>query len=156
MIQLDFPLRKNCPYSELFWSAFSGIRTQYGETRNIPPYSVQKRKNADQNAVLNYQLPSTGWRRVKLYQNVPFHYFCTAEKLSIPLLWNALCYSWFTLNDAGTKRFLLWQFWTDLTFEQHLCKMFFSGTKNQLLFVFFSSYRRNIEINLFIIRCLSL
>ena len=25
------PLRKNCPYSELFWSAFSRIRTEYGE-----------------------------------------------------------------------------------------------------------------------------
>ena len=23
-------LRKNCPYSELFWSVFSRIRTEYG------------------------------------------------------------------------------------------------------------------------------
>ena len=25
------PLREKCPYSKLFWSAFSGIRTEYGE-----------------------------------------------------------------------------------------------------------------------------
>ena len=31
------PLRKKCPYSELFWSAFSRIRTEYGE---ILSYSV--------------------------------------------------------------------------------------------------------------------
>ena len=29
------PLRKKCPYSELFWSAFSRIRTEYGEIRSI-------------------------------------------------------------------------------------------------------------------------
>ena len=27
-------LRKRCPYSELFWSAFSHIRTEYEETRS--------------------------------------------------------------------------------------------------------------------------
>ena len=41
--------RKKRPYSELFWSAFSRIRTDYGEIRRISPYSVQIRKNADQN-----------------------------------------------------------------------------------------------------------
>ena len=34
--KLHFPLicilRKKCPYSELFWSAFSRIRTEYRET----------------------------------------------------------------------------------------------------------------------------
>ena len=39
-------LRKKCPYSELFWSAFSRIRTDYGE---IPAYSVRMRENADHN-----------------------------------------------------------------------------------------------------------
>ena len=38
-----------CPYSELFWSAFSIIRTEYGEIRIISPYSVRMRENADQN-----------------------------------------------------------------------------------------------------------
>ena len=42
-------LNKKCPYSELFWSAFSRIRTEYGEIRSISPYSVQMRENADQN-----------------------------------------------------------------------------------------------------------
>ena len=41
--------RKKCPYSELFWSAFSRIRTEYGEIRSISPYSVCMRENADQN-----------------------------------------------------------------------------------------------------------
>ena len=35
--------------SVLFWSAFSRIRTEYGEMQCISPYSVQMRENADQN-----------------------------------------------------------------------------------------------------------
>ena len=30
-------LRKKCPYSELFWSVFSRIRTQYGAIQSISP-----------------------------------------------------------------------------------------------------------------------
>ena len=41
-------LREKCPYSELFWSVFSCIRTEYGEILHIPPYSVRMRKNKDQ------------------------------------------------------------------------------------------------------------
>ena len=40
---------KKYPYSELFWSAFSHIRTEYGEIPSISPYSVLMRENADQN-----------------------------------------------------------------------------------------------------------
>ena len=40
-------LRKKCPYSELFWSVFSRIRTEYGEIPRISPYSVQMRENTD-------------------------------------------------------------------------------------------------------------
>ena len=36
-------LREKCPYSELFWSVFSRIRTEYGEMRSISPYSVRMR-----------------------------------------------------------------------------------------------------------------
>ena len=36
-------LREKCPYSELFWSAFFRIRTEYGEILRIKP------ENADQN-----------------------------------------------------------------------------------------------------------
>ena len=41
--------RQMCPYSELFWSAFSRIWTEYGEIRSISPYPVWKRENAVQN-----------------------------------------------------------------------------------------------------------
>ena len=37
------------PYSELFWSVFFGIWTEYGEILRISPYSVRMRENADQN-----------------------------------------------------------------------------------------------------------
>ena len=43
------PLREKCPYSELFWSVFFYIRTEYGEIRSISPYSVQMWENLDQN-----------------------------------------------------------------------------------------------------------
>ena len=42
-------LREKCPCLELFWSVFSRIQTEYGEIRNISPYSVQMRENTDQN-----------------------------------------------------------------------------------------------------------
>ena len=38
-----------CTYSELFWSAFYPIWTEYGEIICICPYSVGMRENADQN-----------------------------------------------------------------------------------------------------------
>ena len=41
--------REKCPYSEIFWPAFSCIRTEYGEIRIISPYSVWTQENADQN-----------------------------------------------------------------------------------------------------------
>ena len=42
-------MRKKCLYSELFWSTFSHIRTEYGEILRTSPYSVWMRKNAGQN-----------------------------------------------------------------------------------------------------------
>ena len=41
-----YSVREKCSYSELFWFAFSRIRTEYGEIRR---YSVRMRENADQN-----------------------------------------------------------------------------------------------------------
>ena len=41
-------LRERCPHSKLFWSVFSGIRTEYGEIR-ISPYYVRMLENMDQN-----------------------------------------------------------------------------------------------------------
>ena len=49
LIIKEHSLRKKCSYSELFWSAFSRIQTEYAEIRSISPYSVQMRENADQN-----------------------------------------------------------------------------------------------------------
>ena len=42
-------LGEKCPYLELFWSAVSRIRTEYGEIRSISPHSIRMRENADQN-----------------------------------------------------------------------------------------------------------
>ena len=42
-------LREKCSYSELFWSAFSRIQTEYGEILRISLYSVRMRGNAVQN-----------------------------------------------------------------------------------------------------------
>ena len=42
-------LRKKCPYSELFWFAFSRIWTEFARILRISPYSVRMRENADQN-----------------------------------------------------------------------------------------------------------
>ena len=42
-------LREKSPYSELFWSVFSHIRTQYRKILLITPFSVRMRENKDQN-----------------------------------------------------------------------------------------------------------
>ena len=41
-------LSKKCPYAEFLWSAFSCIRTKYGNLRSKSPYSVRMRENTDQ------------------------------------------------------------------------------------------------------------
>ena len=63
----NFTLLKKCRYSELLWSAFSRIRTEYGEIRSISPYSVRMRENVDQsNSEYGHYL-----RSVKPYKNGP-------------------------------------------------------------------------------------
>ena len=42
-------LRKKSPYSELFWSLFSRIRTEYGQILRISPYLVRMWQKTDQN-----------------------------------------------------------------------------------------------------------
>ena len=49
MESLRLSLHKKCPYSGLFWSVFSRIRTEYEEIRNISLYSVRMQENTDQN-----------------------------------------------------------------------------------------------------------
>ena len=46
-VLFNFALHKKCPYSELFWSLFSRIRTEYAEIRSISPCSVRMRENMD-------------------------------------------------------------------------------------------------------------
>ena len=46
---VNLTLRKKCLHSELFWSVFSRIWTEYGEIRPISPYSVRMPGNTDQN-----------------------------------------------------------------------------------------------------------
>ena len=44
-------LRKKCPYSKLFWSAFSPlfsrIQTKYGAILRMSPYSVRMQENGE-------------------------------------------------------------------------------------------------------------
>ena len=42
-------LHKKCPYSMLFWCAFSRIQNEYGGIRSSSPYSVRMRESADEN-----------------------------------------------------------------------------------------------------------
>ena len=42
-------MSKKCSYSDLLWSAFSNIWTEYGGIRNISLYLVRMQENADQN-----------------------------------------------------------------------------------------------------------
>ena len=45
---VDLTLHQKCRYSELFWSLFSGIWTEYGEILRTSPYSFRMRENIDQ------------------------------------------------------------------------------------------------------------
>ena len=49
-ITRNIALREKCPYSELFWSSFSRVWTEYEEILGISLYSVRMWKNAEQNA----------------------------------------------------------------------------------------------------------
>ena len=48
-ISINTILRKKCPYSELFWSVFSRILTEYGEIQSISLHLFEIRENEDQN-----------------------------------------------------------------------------------------------------------
>ena len=55
-----YTLREKCPYLEFFCSVFSPIRTEYGETLCISPYSVRMWENTDQKNS-EYGLFSLDW-----------------------------------------------------------------------------------------------
>ena len=43
-----YTLCEKCPYLEFYWSFFFRFWTEYGEIRNISPYSVRMWDNTDQ------------------------------------------------------------------------------------------------------------
>ena len=45
----SYTVREKCSYSQLFWTEFSRIRTEFGEILRISTYSFQMRENADRN-----------------------------------------------------------------------------------------------------------
>ena len=49
MIIFQHALCEKYPYSEFFWPAFSRMQSEYGEIRNIYPFSVQMQENGDEN-----------------------------------------------------------------------------------------------------------
>ena len=84
---VNLSLRKKCPYSELFWSAFSRIRTEDGGIRT--PYSVQMEKKADQN-------------------NSEYGHFSRNVLLKV-------C-EWFLFKQSKTTCNILWSWWVLFTF----------------------------------------
>ena len=67
MYTLRWTRRKKCPYLELFWPALSHIQKEYEEIRNISPYSVRMRENADQNNFEYEQFSRSGMYIRRLY-----------------------------------------------------------------------------------------
>ena len=61
-------LRKNCLLSEFFCSVFSRIRTEYGKTRGISPYSVRMRENKDQKKTANTRTFHAVWTIPKKHE----------------------------------------------------------------------------------------
>ena len=49
LLDVNYSLGQKSPYSELFSSVFSRIRTEYEEILLISPYSVRIRESTDQN-----------------------------------------------------------------------------------------------------------
>ena len=47
ILNSQYTLHENCPYSEIFWSVFSRIPAEYWEILRISSYSVQMRENKD-------------------------------------------------------------------------------------------------------------
>ena len=84
----NYPLRKKCPHSVLFWSIFSRICTEYGEILCISPYSVRIRENADQNnseyghfSHSNHLFPKfQGCFHVEDFSTIHWHFLVYADK----------------------------------------------------------------------------
>ena len=87
-------LRKNFPYSELFWSIFSSIRTEYGEIQSISPYSARKWENADQNiSEYGHFSHSASLLLLKQVSNLSCTVFCSCFRIKRDVLKNLEFYS---------------------------------------------------------------
>ena len=106
-------LHEKCPYSELFWSEFSRIRTEYEEILCISQYSVQMRENTDQN---NSEYGHFLGREIYVY---------FSDYLEPSLIWSDgnmfadqvknMCFDWIHFNYFEEKYF------TTLTINKHEC-----------------------------------
>ena len=93
---------KRCLYSELFWSTFSHICTEYGGILRISPYSVRMRENMGQNnSEYGHFLRSAIISSYGGFDNVifpifnvtqPFLYFCV-NQVNIFLSYHNIAYS---------------------------------------------------------------
>ena len=89
MLFITWSLREKCPYSKLFWSAFSRIRTEYGEILRISPYSVRMRGNTDQNNFEYRHFLRSGYFKVFTFENEMWWRFIW-NNLSEFVSWNRL------------------------------------------------------------------
>ena len=87
-------LRKQCPYSQLFWSVCPPIQTEHIEIKSIFPYSVQMWENTGRN---NFE-----YRHILRSVNYYYysHYFLhevshqekvTSETTTFGLMWPVAC-----------------------------------------------------------------
>ena len=98
-------LRKRCPYLELFWSAFSRIRTEYWNmqtriTSNIDTFHavIPRKMKSKFTLSVNKRLYPTESNACKLYGNAKLH---KLHKLySGPKSISELCYLISLLNDS--------------------------------------------------------
>ena len=101
-------LREKCRYSELFWSAFSRIRTGYGGILRISTYSLQMRENTDQsNSPYGHFLRSDVFKTPsRLFPNA----FKTASKLHQELFRKTALVDTFSrrLQDISLKENWSW------------------------------------------------
>ena len=102
-------MRKNCPYSELFWSALSRIRTEYGEIRRISSYLIQMRKikrtritpNTDTFHALIFKFVKKNWQ---FFLTILKSVSLSLPKVSIWLLTGAVLYLGLLRNLAKFTR----------------------------------------------------
>ena len=85
-----WPLRKKCPYSELFWSVFFGIRTEYGPEWKTP---ITGTFHAVDRSRFSWQ--------VKIFMTIGQDFKIVSIAIVIEVVWFQRCFQW-------------WNFWHNL------------------------------------------